>query len=412
MKAYGYTAYTEAGKRRKGVIVAETDSHASQLLAARGLFVSELSVRDATVASRKSRSFRPGLRLGRHRMDDDLRAVFTRQVAVMLVAGMSADVAMDAIQSVGGSGAIESLAAQVKAALMEGAPLWQALDRRDAGFAPYFIASVRAGETSGDLASVFALLADHLENQRADRARLATALVYPAFVAATALMVCGLLLVNVVPEIVSMFETSGRPLPTLTRVVLGISDWIGGNWPLLVVISVLIPIAATLTLRVPGARDRFDRVMLALPLVGRFVRLGAAAQYLRTLATVISSRQTVIDAAASAAEVLTIGRFATDARRVTEAIRSGQPLSVALREASWLPPVALQLIGAGERSAKLGQMTDRAAVLVETWLQNERRRTAALLDPLLMILVGALVLVIVLAILLPIFDLQAMVAPG
>jgi general secretion pathway protein F len=139
------------------------------------------------------------------------------------------------------------------------------------------------------------------------------------------------------------------------------------------------------------------------------MRLSAAAQYLRTLALVISSRQAVVDAAASAGEVLVIRRFRAEAEDLAEAVRRGESLSQGLARMSLVPPVCRQLIAAGEQSARLGRMTERAAVLVESWLTNERKRVSALIDPLLMLVVGAMVLVIVLAILLPIFDLQSAV---
>jgi general secretion pathway protein F len=156
-------------------------------------------------------------------------------------------------------------------------------------------------------------------------------------------------------------------------------------------------------------RDRWHGMALRLPVIGRLLRLSAAAQYLRTLALVISSRQTVVDAVTSASDVLVIRRFRDEALDLAEAVRSGESLSQGLVRMSLIPPVCRQLVDAGEKSARLGRMTERAAVLVETWLTNERKRVSALIDPLLMMVVGGLVLVIVLAILLPIFDLQASV---
>jgi len=206
---------------------------------------------------------------------------------------------------------------------------------------------------------------------------------------------------------VAMFDISDQPLPQITRVVLAISDWIGANWAGLGIGAGGLLAAGYAALRVPRVRRIRDRVLLALPVVGRLIRLSAAAQYLRTLALVIASRQTVPDAVASAAAVLTRPKFGEEAARVSEAIRRGETLAGALTGLSIIPPVALQLVAAGETSARLARMTERAAVLVENTLATDRKRIAALLEPILMLLVGGFVLVIVLAILLPIFDLQA-----
>jgi general secretion pathway protein F len=403
LRAFSYIAFTDAGRRRKGTLVAESEVQASEMLRARGLHASEISARAA-------RGRRGVFLRRRARQSHDIRAVFTRQLAVLLSAGLSAEAALETVRSSDTAPAIEAAAAQARAELLDGRPLSEALDRADAGFPRYYIAAVRAGEMSGDLAAVFERLAEHLESVGSDRAQLATALIYPAFVTGVSLLVCAVLMVNVAPQLVAMFEVSGRELPALTRVMLGISDWLQANWIALAVALAAAAVGAGLALRSPAVRDRRDAALLRLPVAGRLLRLAAAAQYLRTLALVIASRQTVADAAAGAAEVLDTRRFRAEAEAVSEAVRSGESLSQGLSRMTLVPPVCRQLVHAGERSARLGRMTERAAALVETWLSNERKRVAALIDPLLMMVVGGLVLVIVLSILLPIFDLQAVVA--
>lgn len=402
MRAFSYTAFTAQGARRRGTLVAESEGQAADLLRGQGLFAEEITAkRDG---ARRAFSMRR-----RTRLSADMRAVFTRQMAVLLSSDLSAEVALETIRASDTSPAIEAAAAEAKAALMDGQPLSVALEMAQAGFPRFYIAAVRAGETSGDVAAVFDGLADYLESVGADRAQMATALIYPAFVAAVSLLVCGILMVNVAPEIAAMFAVTGRELPPLTQVVMGISDWIEAHWVLVVLGISGSVFGLVLALRVPSVRDRWHGVALRLPVIGRLMRLSAAAQYLRTLALVISSRQTVVDAVTSASDVLVIRRFRAEALALAEAVRSGESLSQGLSRMTLIPPVCRQLIDAGEKSARLGRMTERAAVLVETWLTNERKRVSALVDPLLMLLVGGLVLVIVLAILLPIFDLQAAV---
>lgn len=404
MKAFGYTAYTDAGKRRRGTVVAETEAQATRQLLDKGLYVSDLTARGT--ARQKTG---PNLRF-RGRLNSDLQAVLTRQMAVLLTADLPVESALDAVRASGDNTAMESVAARAKVALMEGQPLSDALEHSGAGFARYYIAAIRAGEQAGDLATVFTELADHLENLGTDKAQIATALIYPGFVAAVSLLVCAILMTTVAPEIVSMFELSNRPLPDLTRVVLGISDWIRAHLTLLGIALGALIIAGIVVGRVPALRHRRDHLLLRLPMVGRLMRHAAAVQYLRTLALVLTSRHAVLSAVDSAAGVLTIARFQSEAAQVSDAVRQGESLSSALDRLSFLPPVALQLIGAGEISARLARMAERSAVLVENSLSTERKRIAALLEPLLMMLVGGFVLTIVLAVLLPIFDLQAVVA--
>ncbi len=310
----------------------------------------------------------------------------------------------------GGHPTLDAVAAETRAALLDGASLSEALAQVGAGFAPYYLAALRAGEAAGELASVFNALADHLEQLGSDKAQIATALIYPGFVAAVSLLVCAILMINVAPEIVAMFELSGRPLPPLTRAVLAVSDLIRDNVGLIGGALLGLGVFLALVPRLPALRQRRDAWLLRLPVVGHLMRLSASVQYLRTLALVLGSRHAVLSATDSAVEVLALAQFRKEGRAVTHAVQQGESLSGALAQLSFLPPVARQLIAAGEVSVRLAAMSHRAATLVEHRLSTERKRIAALLEPALMMLVGALVLVIVLAVLLPIFDLQAVVA--
>jgi len=403
VRAFAYTAFTATGARKRGTLVAESEAQAAEILRGQGLFAEAITAKGRAAGPRR------GLFGRRTRLSADMRAVFTRQMAVLLASELTAEAALETVRASGTASAIEAAAAEAKAALMDGQPLSVALDMAGAGFPRFYIAALRAGEGSGDLAEVFEQLAEYLESAGADRAQLATALIYPAFVAAVSLLVAGILMVNVAPEIAAMFATTGRPLPPLTQTVMGISEFVQAHALALGLGGAGAVLGLALALRVPAIRDRWHALALRLPVVGRLMRLSAAAQYLRTLALVISSRQAVVDAVASASEVLVVRRFRDEAEALADAVRRGESLSQGLARMSLVPPVCRQLVAAGEQSARLGRMTERAAVLVESWLTNERKRVAALIDPLLMLVVGTMVLVIVLAILLPIFDLQGAV---
>lgn len=403
MKAYTYIAFTQSGVRKKGTVIAETETHAATQLSSQGLFVSELTERSGQGVLSVMKSGR------RTQLNPDLQIVLTRQMAVLLGADMPAEAALEAVRQ-GGHTQLDNVAARARAGLMDGATLSESLSNSGAGFAPYYLASVRAGEAAGNLAGVFEELATHLEKQGEDKAQISTALVYPSFVAVVSLLVCAILMVNVAPEIVAMFELSDRPLPQITQVVLGISDWIQRNLIFIAVAIALLIILGFFSARVASLRATRDRIFLRIPMVGRFMRLSAAVQYLRTLALVLGSKNTVPNAVENAAEVLGIAQFQTEAAAVSEEIRRGETLSNALQKLSIIPPVARQLIQAGEASVRLAAMTDRSAQIVENGLSTERKRIAAMLEPMLMMLVGAFVLVVVLAVLLPIFDLQSVVA--
>jgi general secretion pathway protein F len=398
VRPFSYIAYNANGQRKTGTLVAESERAAFEALKAQGLMASDIMAKAQA---------RVGKRGGR--LDADERAIFSRQMAVLLAADLPMEAALDAVIESEGSSRMQSFAAEVKALTLEGYPMSDAMERTRVGFPPYYTSSLRAGEKSGDLAAVFAGLADYLEAQTTNRAEIATALVYPAFVAAVSLLVCAILVTNVAPEIVAMFEVSGRPLPELTQIVLGTSDWIRAHWIVLGIGLAAAVVGGALLLRIPAVRDRVDRTLLRLPVFGRLRRLSIAAQYLRTMALVLGSRQTAVNAVTSAGAVLTMTAHTRQADEIVTAVKQGESLAGAVRRFTLLPPVALQLIRVGEESARLAQMTDRAAVLVETWLVRDRKRIASILDPVLMMLVGCFVLIIVLAILLPIFELQSVV---
>ena len=399
MQPFAYIAYDQNGARKTGTLVSESERAAFDTLKAQGLLAAEIN---AKAKPRKGRS--AGAKL-----DAEERAIFSRQMAVLLTAELPIEAALDAVIESEGSTRMQNFAAELKAATLEGYPLSDAIERGRSGFAPYYTSSLRAGESSGDLAAVFESLAEFLEAQGANRAEIATAMIYPAFVAVVSLLVCVVLLTNVAPEVVAMFEVSGQPLPQLTIVVLGASDWVLRNWMLLAGGLAAAIFAGILLLRIGSVRDRVDRALLKLPLFGRLKRLAMAGQYLRTMALVLGSRQTAVNAVTSAADVLSVRMFRAQADGIVTGVKQGESLSQAVRRFTLLPPVALQLIRVGEDSARLAQMSERAAVLVETWLARDRKRIATILDPILMMLVGVFVLIVVLAILLPIFELQSVV---
>lgn len=401
MKTYAYTAYTSAGRRKRGVVVADDEADASGRITALGLMPSTI---EAQAASRRTQGKR------RERaINHDLLSVFTRQMAVLLGAGLTAEAALEAVQGSAGAARIERLAAEARAGLLQGEAMADALGRAGGALPAWYAAAIRAGEQSGDLDAVFETLAEYLETSAGDRAAITSALIYPAFVTIIAIVVCAILMTTVAPEIIGMFESTGRPLPALTLTVMGIVDFIRDHWVALLIGLAALSAAVMGINRTPALRDRRDGVLLTLPLIGRFIRMATAAQYLRTLAVVINSRLPLTEALRFAAGVIDVTRFRRDAEDAGEALRRGESLSTALERLPFLHPVARQLVQAGEASSRLGPMTERAAVLAETWLRTERKRLSVIIEPASMIVVGAMVLAIVLAILLPIFDMQALV---
>jgi len=400
VRPYRYTAYTAEGAKRRGIVLADDESDASARLAAQGLMAGDLRAESAA---------RGGLFRRDARVDRDMLSVFTRQMAVLLGAGLTAEAALSAVQGAAVSGRVERLIARARAGLLEGETLAGALRAAGGGLPAWYLAALGAGERAGELPAVFSTLADYLEGAAGDRAAIASALIYPAFVIVVALVVCGVLMTTVAPEIAALFEGSGQPLPPLTVAVMAATDAvIAARWWIAGAAAALVALAIAAS-RIPAWRDRRDRISLRLPLVGRLRRMAQAAQYLRTLALVVGSRLPLTEALVFSAEVLDIDAYRAQAETAAEGLRRGQSLAQAIAGLGFLHPVSRQLIEAGEASARLGPMSERSAVLAETWMRTERKRLIAVLEPAAMVFVGLAVLTIVLAVLLPVFDMQGMV---
>ena len=351
MKTFAYTAYTQEGRAKRGIVVADDANDASARVTALGLLPGEINEQRATKSTVAGKPAAKGWR--RSALGRDLLSVFTRQMAVLLSAGLTAEGALEAVQDASPNRQIQTLAAEARAGLLEGAPLSQALGRSGRDLPAFYTAAVQAGENSGELDTVFETLAEYLETAQGDRASLASALLYPAFVTLMAIAVCGVLMVTVAPEIVAMFESSGRPLPPLTVTVLGIVDFIRAQWEGLALGVVVFLVFLTAVSRIPSWRRRRDRLFLRLPLIGRFMRLGASAQYLRTLALVIRSRLPLTEALRHASAVLDVADHRDQAVEAGEALSRGESLSNVLTRFYHLLPGARQLLLGGLYSARL-----------------------------------------------------------
>jgi general secretion pathway protein F len=295
------------------------------------------------------------------------------------------------------------------AALLEGHRLSDALAHPPRAFPPLYRAMVAAGERSGALPQVLERLADLLENQQRVRGRLLAALAYPAALTATALGVVAALMAYVVPRVVEQFDSLGRTLPWLTRAVIAASEAIRQGGPFVLAALAAAVVVFARLLRRPAFRRRVDGLLLRAPVLGRMLRDLHAARLARTLSLMIASGLPLMEGLRSTA--LTVGnrvlREATEA--MAEAIREGASLSTAMRRAAVFPPTLLYMAGSGEDSGRLAPMLDRAADYLEREFDTFTSTLLALLEPLIIVVLGGVVAVIVLSILLPILQFNSLV---
>ncbi|MFB9068208.1 type II secretion system inner membrane protein GspF [Pseudofulvimonas gallinarii] len=400
MPAFEYQALDNDGRRRKGVIEADSPRGARALLRERGL--SPLAV-DAAASDA-----RPGQVLFRRRLGGGALALLTRELATLLAAGLPIEEALGALAEQAEDPHQRGVLANLRARVREGSSLAAALAEQPGQFPEYFRASVAAAEQSGRIDSVLARLADYAESHAALRRRVWMALLYPLLLTGVALMVVAGLLLYVVPQVIEVFSSLNRELPWLTRALIALSEALPRFGPWLLALAVLAGVGIRALLRDPARRASWQSLLLRLPLIGRLRLALDTSRFTRTLGLLTGSGVPMLDALRMATGTAGLLPLRQALERAGARVREGAGLAVSLAESRLFPPVTLRLIGNGERAGRLPAMLDQAADHEATLLENRLSTFVAVLGPAMILLVGVLVLAIVLAILLPIFELNTL----
>ncbi|MEO7431139.1 MAG: type II secretion system inner membrane protein GspF [Dokdonella sp.] len=402
MPAFAYQALDANGKTLRGVLQGDTARAVRGALRERGL--NPLSVGEVNEGGSKSRSVFARRTLGAAQL-----ALLTRQLATLIGAGLPIDEALGALSEQAENERQRGLTVSLRARVMEGASLAQAMAEFPDSFPDIFRATVAAGEQSGQLDRVLEKLADYAEARDALSQKILAALAYPLLLTLVAVAVVTGLLTWVVPQIVGVFQNLHQTLPLATRALIALSAFLRSwGWLLLIALIALATIAR-LSLRNESTRYRWHALLLRLPLVGRLARAANTARATRTLALLASSAVPLLDALGIAAQVVPNLPMREALKRAAFKVREGSAFSRALGESGQFPPVALRLIASGERSGQLPRMLDEAAAQQQRELDRWMTALTAVLGPAVILAVGAMVLFIVLAILLPIFNLNQMV---
>jgi general secretion pathway protein F len=402
MPAFAYNALDATGRTRRGVLQGDTARAVRALLRERGL--NPLDVDEVREGAGRGR--RP---FGRRGLGVAQLALLTRQLATLIGAGLPIDEALGALGEQAESERQRALTVSLRARVMEGASLAQAMAEFPDTFPELFRATVAAGEQSGRLDAVLERLADYAEARDALKQTILAALAYPLLLALVAVLVVAGLLAWVVPQIVGVFEHLQQGLPLPTRFLIALSAFVRAWGWLIVLLAIGAGIGARLALREARLLRRAQGWMLRLPLAGRLVRAANTARAMRTLALLAGSAVPLLEALRVSAQVVTNLPMREALQQAAFKVREGSAFSRALGESGLFPPVALRLIASGERSGQLPRMLGEAAAQQQRELDRWLTALTAVLGPAVILAVGAVVLFIVLAILLPIFDLNEMV---
>ena len=405
MPAYTYEAITESGATERGVVEADSERAAKSQLRAQSLIPLKL----ALMAQDKPRS--PGdvvLWQARAFSRTDL-VVWTRQLASLVGAGLPLERALSALSDEAPTPAQRDLVAQVRAEVNAGAPLAQALAQHPREFDNLYTAVIEAGEQSGRLGAVLLQLAKDQESAHAMRSKLLAASLYPAIVSGVALLIVLFLLAYVVPQVAQVFTSTQRSLPTLTVAMLFISEVVQATWLAGLVLLLAGMVVLRLLLRQTAFRLAYDQAWLKLPLLGRLSLGYNAARFASTLALLVGAGVPILKALQTAAHTLSNMALREHAMQAIDLVREGAPLASALAQNKRLPGVLSMFARLGEQTGQLPQMLSHAAEHLGEEVQRRAMQLATVLEPLLIVTMGLVVMLIVLAVMLPIIELNQFV---
>lgn len=403
--AFSFEALQADGKTRRGVIEADTARLARSQLRGQDLVPLVVAPLGGEADSLLSRPL-----WGGHAFSSLQLAIWTRQIAGLVASGLPLERALTALADEAEDRKQRHVIATLRAEVNAGSTLAYAMAQHPRDFSPVYTAVIAAGEQGGDLGTVLERLADDLEQRQELKGKLVGAALYPAIVTLVAIVIVIFLVSYVVPQVASVFSGTERALPFLTVAMLAISDGVRrwGWW--LLGLAMLAFVMFRLALRSRSSRQRFDALWLRLPLLGRLARGYNAARFAATLAMLTNAGVPILRALQAAADTLHNTALQADARDALVMVREGAPLASALAQKKRFPGLLSMFARLGEQTGRLPEMLDRAATQLSAEVQRRALRLATVLEPLLILFMGLIVMLIVLAVMLPIIELNQWVA--
>ncbi len=412
MPVYSFEALTAEGQSRKGVIDADSAKAARGMLRAQALVPIKLETvgADASSLPGAGGAQQPGSRRGRRRVFNATGlGIWTRQLAGLVSSGLPLERALSSLADEAERENEHQLVATLRAEVNGGSTFARALAQHPQEFSDIFVAVIGAGEQSGNLGLVLERLADDLEEQQALKSKLIGAALYPAIVTVVAMVIVLFLVAYVVPQVAHVFASSKRALPMLTVIMIGISNFVRSYGWLLLIALVLAAMGGRLALANAAFREKFDAAWLNVPILGKLARSYNTARFASTLAMLAGAGVPILKALQAAAETLSNRALRTDALDALVLVREGAPLASALAQKKRFPGLLAMFARLGEQTGQLPVMLQRAAKQLGTEVARRAMQLATLLEPLLIVAMGLAVMLIVLAVLLPIIQLNQLV---
>jgi general secretion pathway protein F len=407
MPVFEYTALDSRGKTTSGIIDAEGAQVARQKLRTSGIF--PISIKETLEAAPKKapRVFALTRRLGRVKPVEV--SMMTRQLATLIGAGFPLVSALDALVPQTKSHGFKKILAQIKDLIVEGNSFAQALLKYPGAFSPLYVNMVRAGETSGTLEIVLERLADITEKQQALKNRIQTALAYPIFMMVIGTVVLLVLLIYIVPSITSIFADMDQVLPTPTRILIFLSDFLKSYWWSILIVLVAIGIFFNRAKKTAKGRYWIDKTMLILPGMGVLAKKLAVGRFARTLGSLLDNGVSMLIAMDIVKNIAGNILIADSVETAAIEVGKGQGLGTALSGSGIFPQLCIQMIQVGEQSGQLENMLTKIADVYENEVENSILRLTSYLEPVMILVMGSIVGFIVLSICLPIFEMNQLI---
>jgi general secretion pathway protein F len=400
---YAYKGVTEAGRAAKGFVDADSHRAARAKLRKEGVYLTDLSESSGARARGREREQAQGVRLrlaALRRVSALDMALATRQLATLVGAGIPLVEALGALTEQVESTRLKGVLASVRDRVNEGASLADAMAQAGV-FSDLYVSMVRAGEASGALEQVLERLADYLEDQVRLRNRVLSIVIYPLMMLGFALCVIAALVTFVLPQITQLLESLNAPLPLMTRVVIGASEFTRTWWWAMFAIVAVGVFALRAAIRTERGRVRWDAFRLRVPVLGKVVRLLAISRFSRTLSTLLAGGIPIVRALEISKFVASNAVIGAAIERATESLTEGASLAAPLRASGEFPPLVIHMVDVGERSGELEPMLAKVAENYDEQVENTVTRLTALLEPILILLMVGIVLVIIFATLFP-----------
>ena len=409
MAAFEYVALNDKGKEKKGVLEGDSAKAVRQNLRDSGLTPIQINAAKSESSDKASKKGKRNSQLFQRGISSTELSLITRQLATLIQAALPLDETLMAVADQSEKQRIKSMIYAVRAKVLEGHSLAAGLAEFPKVFNELFRATVSAGEQSGHLDTVLERLADYTENQQELQSKVRQALIYPLFLSIFAVVIVIFLMTNIVPKVVSVFDDIGQELPALTQGLISISDFILAYGYIMFGLVIAIVVGSKYLLSKPAYLKRYHFLLLKMPLIQKLVRGLNTALFTRTFSILSGSGVNVIEAMSISAQVVRNIPMRDAILTATNRVREGSGIKNALYKSKLFPPMTLQLIASGENSGELEQMLERASNQLEREQVTLIAYIVGIMEPVIILAMGILVLLIVLGILLPIFDLNSLV---